>query len=311
MVFPSFTKAPVLPLSKNFQAALLMTLSTGAFVLNDAMTKLASQTLNMGEVMAVRGVFATTMIWLLCWKMGVLRLSASLLSPIVMLRTAMDAAATVTYLLALQQMPLNNVVAIFQTLPLVITMGAALFFGEEVGWRRWLAITVGFCGVLLIIRPGFEGFNVFALLVLASVAFCAVRDSATRYLPKGISTLEVSAVTASANLLLGIALIVPLGGWQPVDMRELTILFSAAVTVIAAYLMIIPAMRMAEISFVASFRYVALLWSGIAAWFIFAEIPDSLTLAGAVLIAGSGIYTLYRERIKGRQRAALARTAQG
>ncbi len=300
-----------MPLSSNFQAALLMSLSTGAFVLNDAMTKLASQTLNMGEVMLVRGVFATTMLWLLCWKMGVLRLSASLLSPTVLLRTAMDAAATVTYLLALQQMPLNNVVAIFQTLPLVITMGAALFFGEEVGWRRWLAIAVGFCGVLLIIRPGFEGFNAYALLVLASVGFCAVRDSATRYLPKDISTLEVSALTATANLLLGMLLVVPLGGWQPVDLREVTILFFAALTVIAAYLMIIPAMRMAEISFVASFRYVALLWSGIAAWYIFSEVPDAATLAGSLLIAGSGVYTLYRERIRGRQRAALASTPQG
>lgn len=289
-------------MSSNLRAALLMTLSTGAFVLNDAMTKLASQSLNMGEVMAVRGVFATAMLWALCWHMRVLRLSAALLSPIVLLRTAMDAAATVTYLLALQQMPLNNVVAIFQTLPLVITLGAALFFAEAVGWRRWLAIAAGFCGVLLIIRPGFAGFNAFSLLVLASVAFCAVRDSATRYLPIGISTLEVSAVTASANLVLGFALIVPLGGWKPVGGHELAILFGAALAVIAAYLMIIPAMRMAEISFVASFRYAALLWSGIAAWFIFAEVPDTATLAGAALIAASGVYTLYRERKRGIKR---------
>lgn len=280
-----------------------MSLSTGAFVFNDAMTKLASVTLNMGEVMAIRGVFATAMLWLLVWRLGKLRLAPLLASPILVLRTAMDTAGTITYLLALQKMPLNNVVAIFQTLPLVITLAAALFFGESVGWRRWLAMAVGFCGVLLIIRPGFDGFNIFSLLVLMSVGFCVVRDTATRHLPADLSTLEVSAITASANLVLGAVLIVPLGGWVSPEPGQIAIMLAAAIALILAYLMIIPAMRMAEISFVASFRYVALLWSGIAAWFIFSETPDAPTLAGAALIAASGLYTLYRERIRGIARA--------
>ena len=281
-----------------------MSLSTGAFVLNDALTKLASQSLNMGEVMAVRGLFAASMLWLLVWRMGGMQLSQALRSPLVGVRTVTDAAATVTYLLALQQMPLNNVVAIFQTLPLVITLSAAMFLGETVGWRRISAMVAGFTGVLLIIRPGFAGFNAFALLVLASVAFCAVRDTATRYIPAEISTIQVSAITATAILLTGLALTGPLGGWQPVNGRLLLILFGAAVMVILAYQTIIPAMRIADISFVAQFRYLALIWSGLFACLIFDEVPDLVTLAGAALIALSGIYTLNRERGKGVQRAA-------
>ena len=286
-----------------------MIVSTGSFTLNDALTKLASQTLNMGEVMAVRGVFACTMLLMLAWRMGGLKASKALRSPVVALRTAADVGGTVTYMLALQYIPLNNVVSIFQTLPLVVTLGSVLFFGEKVGWRRWSAIAAGFAGVLLIIRPGFEGFNAFSLLVLASVFFCSIRDMATQRIPAGIPTIQVSGITALAILVSGVVLTGPLGGWQPVAPRELIILFCAAVFVISGYMALITAMRIGDISFVAPFRYAALIWSGMFAFLFFAEVPDGLTFTGAAMIAASGIFTLYRERIAGKSKTA-AKAAQ-
>jgi drug/metabolite transporter (DMT)-like permease len=292
------------PASPNIRAAGFVFLSTGSFTLNDALTKFASQTMNMGEVMAVRGIFALALLLLLAWRMGVLRFSGALTSKVVALRTAADAAGTATYMLALQQIPLNNVVAIFQTLPLVVTLGSAVFLGEQVGWRRMLAIAFGFCGVMLIIRPGMEGFNAFGLLVLASVFFCSIRDLATRRIPLGVSTVQVSAVTAATIMVLGAILAFPLGGWKPVTGHELLVLFIAAIAVIGGYLSLISAMRIGDISFVAPFRYLALIWSGMFAFLFFAEIPDALTLAGAAMIAASGLYTLNRERIRSRMRAA-------
>jgi drug/metabolite transporter (DMT)-like permease len=247
---------------------------------------------------------------LLAWHTGSLKASRALRSPVVALRTLADIFGTVTYMLALQQIPLNNVVSIFQTLPLVVTLGSVVFFGEMVGWRRWAAITTGFIGVLLIIRPGFEGFNAFSMLVLASVFFCSIRDMATQRIPAGIPTVQVSAITAFAILLSGVVLTGPLGGWQPVALREVLILYAAAVMVIVGYMSLITAMRIGDISFVAPFRYMALIWSGTFAFLIFREVPDALTFTGAAMIAASGIYTLYRERIVGRMRAA-AKAAPG
>ncbi len=93
---------------------------------------------------------------------------------------------------ALAHLPLANTSAIFQALPLAITLGAALIFGEPVGWRRWSAIVAGFIGVLIIVRPGLAGFSQYSLFALVSVAFCALRDLATRQIPAQIPSLFIT-----------------------------------------------------------------------------------------------------------------------
>ena len=94
---------------------------------------------------------------------------------------------TVTFLIALAQLPIANVSAVLQALPLAVTMGAALIYGETVGWRRWLAIAAGFAGVAIIVRPGLEGFSAYSLVALVCVGFCAVRDLATKRIPQADS----------------------------------------------------------------------------------------------------------------------------
>ena len=158
-------------------------------------------------------------------------------------------------------MPLANTSAIFQALPLVITLGAALVLGEPVGWRRWSAIVAGFIGVIIIVRPGIEGFNQFALLALVSVAFCAIRDLATRQIPAQIPSLFITSVTTVIIAATGAAILVPLGGWTPVSGRALGLLALAAVLLLIGYQCVIMALRTGDISAVAPFRYTALLWA--------------------------------------------------
>ncbi len=171
------------PFSPNLRGALFMAVSMAGFTVNDVITKGASETMNMGQVMLVRGLFATLLIGLLAWQRGALRSAPALRIRCVVLRVVGEAGATVGFLVALAHLPLANVSAVLQALPLAVTMGAALVFGEGVGWRRWLAILVGFAGVLIIVRPGFDGFSVYALLALLCVVFCAVRDLATKRMP--------------------------------------------------------------------------------------------------------------------------------
>lgn len=266
------------------------------FTINDAITKTMIETMNQGQVMLVRGVFASAMIGVLAWSRGALRVPLQALHPMVALRVAADFGATVTFLLALRHMPLANLSAVLQALPLAVTMGAALFLGEIVGWRRWMAIAVGFSGVMIIVRPGFEGFNAYSLLALLSVVMCAVRDIATKRIPDEVPSLLVTFATATGVTIGGALLIPPLGGWTPMSGREAGLLAGAAVLVLIGYQSLIMAMRIGDISFIAPFRYTALLWAILLGFLIFGELPGAAMVAGAAVVVASGLYTLYRER---------------
>jgi drug/metabolite transporter (DMT)-like permease len=241
---------------------------------------------------------------LLAWQSGALARPGSMLQPMVAIRVVSEAGATVSFLIALAHLPIANVSAVLQALPLAVTMGAALVFNEGVGWRRWLAIAIGFAGVLIIVRPGFEGFSIYSLLALACVACCAVRDLATKRIPQAIPTLLVSTTTALAMTMLGAALLLPMGGWTPMTGESTAFLALAAVLVVIGYQFIIMAMRVGDISFIAPFRYTALLWSILLGLFIFGDVPDLPMILGATVIVGSGLYALYRERIVGRRKTA-------
>ncbi|RWO26069.1 DMT family transporter [Mesorhizobium sp.] len=290
--------------SLNLRGALFMVVAMSGFTLNDAITKVASESMNMAQVMLIRGAFASLFVGLLAWQRGALALPGSMLQPMVATRVIGEAGATASFLIALAHLPIANVSAVLQALPLAVTMGAALVFKEGVGWRRWLAIAIGFAGVLIIVRPGFEGFSIYSLLALACVACCAVRDLATKRIPQAIPTLLVSTTTAVAMTVLGAALLLPMGGWTPMTGESTAFLALAAVLVVIGYQFIIMAMRVGDISFIAPFRYTALLWSILLGLFIFGDVPDLPMILGASIIVCSGLYALYRERIVGRRKTA-------
>ncbi|MGX7872833.1 DMT family transporter [Mesorhizobium sp. ORM6] len=297
-----------MPLSPNLRGALFMMVAMVGFTLNDAITKYSSHSMNMAQVMLIRGAFASLFVGLLAWQRGALFQSRLMLQPMVAIRVLGEAGGTVSFLVALAHLPIGSVSAVLQALPLAVTMGAALFFGEAVGWRRWLAIAVGFGGVLVIVRPGFDGFSVYSLVALASVACCTVRDLATKRIPQAVPSMLVSAATALAMTVVGAVLLSPMGGWTPMTGRSTTLLALAAVLVLIGYQSIIMAMRSGEISFIAPFRYTALLWSILLGLIVFGDIPDMPMIVGATIVVGSGLYALYRERVVGRRRIVAEST---
>ena len=299
------TKAS-LPLSPNMRGSLLMAAAMAGFTMNDAITKAVSSEMNFGEIMLVRGVVAIALIAALAWHQGALRPLRTLVMKPVALRVAGEVLGTVTFLAAIVHLPLANTAAIFQALPLAVTLGAALMFGEPVGWRRWLAIVAGFIGVLIIVRPGVEGFNQFSLFALISVFFCAVRDLATRRIPAQVPSLFITLVTTVTVTIAGAAIIVPLGGWTPPSSRALGLLTLAAVLLLIGYQCVIMALRSGDISAVAPFRYSALLWAMLLGYLVFGDVPDAMMVTGASIIVLSGLYAFYRERIRHRPVAADA-----
>lgn len=285
-----------------------MVISMAAFTFSDSLSKLASQSINPGQLMLVRGLFATSLIGLLAWHQGALSGARQYLNPMVFLRLVGEVGATLAFLAALSRLPLANVSAVLQALPLAVTIGAALFLGERVGWRRWLAIATGFGGVLVIVRPGMDGFNIYSVLMLISVAFCAVRDLATRQIPDHVPSLFVSALTSTVVTVTGALTVVPFGGWNPMSIDLVGILACAAVLVLFGYQFIIKAMREGDISFIAPFRYTSLIWAIALGILVFGDMPDGVMMAGATLIVASGLYSLYRERIAGKGRPATEST---
>ncbi len=303
-----------MPQSANFRASIFMLLAMGTFTIGDTITKYLLTEMNSGQYMLIRGIFATVLIGLLAWRHGALR--GLSLEKMTVLRVAGEVAATITYIYSLGHLSQAFCSAVFQATPLVVTTGAALFLKEKVGWRRWSCILVGLVGVLIIIRPGTDGAAslVAIAVLLASVGFAATRDIATRRVPAHVPTLYLSTLTAGAITLTGGALTVPMGGWQPVEVTAIGAMAIAAVLLLVGYHFIILAMREGEVSFVSPFRYYSLLWAIGLSTLVFGEAPDIYTIAGSILVVGSGVYMVYRENVlkkRERNKSTLATIPTG
>ncbi|MBR0555236.1 DMT family transporter [Ciceribacter sp. L1K23] len=281
--------------SDNTRGALLMSLAMAGFTFNDALTKTLTDDLNVGQIMFVRGVMMTILVFALARRLGGFAPMRTVMQPMVLARVALECAATILFLSALGLLPLSSVSAVLQSMPLVVTVGAALFLREPVGWHRWTAIIIGFGGMLLIIRPGPEGFQPASVLLLICVCCTAGRDLVTKRIGPTVPSVMVTLLTAIAAIVIGAALIVPLGGWRPLTASAVGVLAIAAVLLVVAHQAIVMAMRTAEVSFVAPFRYTSLIWAVAIGIVFFGETINIPTAFGAVIVICSGLYTFYRE----------------
>lgn len=285
-----------MPISDNLRGAIYMNLSMAGFTLNDAAMKAVMQHLPLWQAIAFRGLLTLIPLIVIARMAGGLSFRLPRGDAVVVgIRSVAEVASTLLFLAALVHMPIANLSAVMQSLPLAVTLGAALVFGEKVGWRRLAAILVGFVGVLIIVRPGPDGFDVWSLLGLASVGFVVVRDLSTRKISRQTPSAMV-AVLASISVTVTALVLSPLTGWVMPTATDMLLLVAAAFFIIIGYNFAIMVMRVGDIGFVAPFRYTALLWALLLGWLAFDTLPDPLTLAGAGLVVASGIFTLWRER---------------
>ncbi|MDZ4136141.1 MAG: DMT family transporter, partial [Paracoccaceae bacterium] len=299
-----------LAISDNTRGILYMNVAMATFTVNDTFMKLTTQSLPLAQAVVIRGALTVVLLLVLAQAMGGLQLRMSRVDAKLMaLRTVGELGGTVLFLLALMQMPLANLSAILQSLPLAVTLAAALVMGEKVGWRRMLAIAVGFGGVLLIVRPGPQGFDVWSMMALGSVACVVLRDLVTRRFSRALPSVTVAFYAASSVLLMGLAGLVT-EGWQPVTGAQMVGLSAAALALIMGYLFVVMAMRVGEVALIAPFRYSALLWAIMLGWLAFGALPDGVTLIGAAVVVASGLYTYLREYQVQRRLAASARVAE-
>ncbi len=272
------------------------------FIFNDAFVKLASADLPTGEILFFRGLFALSMLSLIGFATGNLSGLTGIRHRVVGWRLVGEVGATVFYLTALFHMPIANATMILQAVPLLVTAAAAIFLGDRVGWRRWIAVGAGFLGVALIVRPGPEGFDIWVLSALAAICFITLRDLATRRMPAKLTTFHVTFATTTAVALLGLAMS-PFEDWSAPTSRHLMLLAAAAVFILIGYFFIIAAIRIADMAVVAPFRYSIVLWALVIGFVVWGDVPDALTLIGTAIVIATGVYTFHRERIAARQAA--------
>lgn len=281
--------------SSNSKSIILMILAMGCFTFADLLIKIASQTLPVGQVMILLGIGSSLVFWfLLRFKGEAIRFSP-LLNPAVMLRNVGELIAATSMCLALAYVPISTIGAVIQTVPLMITMVAALFLKERVGIRRALAILVGFSGAILVVQPSGSDFDVMTFLVFVSAIGMTLRDVGTKLVSNKYSTPLLSFYSCALFTSGGILLLTLTGGAKVPD-TTMTILIVAMIALgSVAVIMMTEAVRMGDMSVVSPFRYTRLLYAVAAGVFIMDEQINGMMLFGSALTIGAGLYIWRRE----------------
>ncbi|MGB1310412.1 MAG: DMT family transporter [Leucothrix sp.] len=281
----------------NRNGILLMLCAMAGFTLEDVFVKQLSSTFSISQILMTSGIFGSLFFASVNITKGHSIFRAEVWTRAALLRMLGEAVAAVAFVKALSLIPLSTVAAVFQITPLAITMGAALFLGEQVGWRRWVAIAIGFAGVMLIIKPGVKGFDPSVFWVILAVLGVVLRDLVTRVIPNQVTSSIISFQAFLAAIVVSLFLLQVTSDELTLVSAEHSLLFAGAIVFgIAGYYAIVAAMRIGDASIVAPFRYTRLLFSLATGMIIFGERLDNLSFLGALIIIGTGLYTFLREK---------------
>ncbi|MFK7880583.1 DMT family transporter [Roseobacter sp.] len=280
----------------NLRGAAFMFFSMLAFAIEDMLIKFMAIALPVGQIIGMLGLASAVLVGCILVFQRQPLFSRAMLTPAIVLRALGEMIGSLGFVTAIALTPLSTASAILQATPLFVTLGAALFLQESVGWRRWSAILVGFMGVLMIIRPGLEAFDWSSLFALQGVVGLGIRDLATRRVPKATTTMQLSFLAFLAIIpAAGVLMWFNGTSFVPVSAANWLYFTAALLIGIIAYYGIVTAMRVGEVSFVTPFRYSRIIFALILGVFVFGERPDFWTLLGAFIIVASGLYTLWRE----------------
>ena len=280
----------------NTRGSLFMILAMAAFTFEDMFIRLASVTIPLGEILLLFGIGGTATFIVLTLRRGETIFHKAILSKPILIRMFCELIGRMFFISALIIIPFSTASAILQATPLVVVSGAALIFGEKVGWRRWSAILFGFIGVLMVIQPGMDSFDPLSLLAVIGMLGLAGRDLATRAASPELSSMQLSTYGFFVLIPVGILLLMYSGGASVPDGKTALYILATIVCGCLAYYSLTLAMRTGEVSVVTPFRYSRMVFSLAVAMVMFGERPDWITLVGIVIIISGGIYTLLRSR---------------
>ncbi|MFT5730843.1 MAG: drug/metabolite transporter (DMT)-like permease [Desulforhopalus sp.] len=281
---------------ENVRGSFFMVFAMAAFAVEDMFVKAAAKTLPVGEILILFGLGGTLIYILLTLLQGDGILHRKILSKVIIIRAISESAGRLFYTLAIALTPLSSASAILQATPLIVVMGAAIFFGEKVGWQRWTAIGIGLIGVMMILRPGLEGFEAASLFALLGTLGFAGRDLATRAAPLVLSNMQLGIYGFFILIPTGAVLVPFTGGLVLPDSKTSLEVLGVILFGVTAYYFLTCAMRTGEVSVVTPFRYTRLVFALIIGLIVFSERPDFMTLLGSAIVVLSGIFSLLKSR---------------
>lgn len=287
----------------NMRALVLMAAGMFLFSLADTQAKFLTQTLNPLQIVWSRqlGLLAGVVVLLFMQGSPVLHTEHPKLQ---ILRGILAAASAALFIVAVRYVPLADAVAVSFVAPFVVTVFGALLLREPVGIRRWAAVTVGFIGTLIVIRPGAGVIHPAAFLVVVAASLFAFRQILSRHLAASDRTATTVAYTALVSVVI-LTLPLPFVWQMPQSMMEITLLAGLACCAAAGEFLVIKALEIGQAVVVAPVQYTLLLWGTIYGFLVFGQLPDGWTWVGALIIVATGLYTLHRERVVARQARAV------
>jgi len=286
--------ASVFLASENLRGIMLMVFARLVFAVSDTFTKLASEGLPATEVVVLRNLVSLPIVLVMAWQLGGLSHLAAIRDKVVVSRSVLEGTGTMAFVGALPFITLGQSAVILLTVPIILVALSAFIYREDVGWRRWTAIVVGFMGVVLVANPFTGKFNVFLLLAQFTAITWAFRDLMTSRIVGRIPTITVALIN---TVIVGLIAVpgAALQTWRGFGQQEALYLLGSGVFVAFANYLYIDALRTGAIAVVAPFRYTAAVWASIAGFLVWGDIPDMFGVAGTLFIIGSGLYTFYRE----------------
>ena len=286
----------VTPGSNTIRGIVSMIRGGAALTMSDAATKWLTASLPIGEILFVRALFVTAAIGLILWRCGRIQDLRVVNIPSMGLRSFLAVCSTFLVVTSLSKLPLNEVIAILFVGPLFIALLAGPLLRERVGLQRWLAVLIGFGGMLIIVRPGSQAFQIAAFIPICAALVAAFRDIVTRKISANEKSSAILFYSTLALSLIGLATF-PFG-WKPMTLNDIGIAIMAGTFFGLGHYFIIEGYRYAEASIIAPYRYLNLIWAVILGYLLWNEIPSAWVLLGTPFVVGSGLYILYDEHKK-------------
>ena len=282
---------------ENLRGILFMILAMAGFAFEDLFIKTLSAHLPVSEIIIILGSTGSIIFLIIAKLQRAPIVHKDLLNRHVITRTVFELFGALFFVIAIALTPLSSASAILQITPLLVTIGAAVFFRENVGWRRWTAVLIGFIGVLLILRPGFGGFMPASIFALLGAMFLAGRDLATRAMEVKLPSVTIALYAFLAFGISGIFIMPFNSAMIALTSTDIMYFIGASVFGVIAYYSLVIASRIGEMSVISPFRYSRIVFAMLLSVLVLKENPDSLTLIGATIIVASGLYTFLRENV--------------
>ena len=274
-----------------------MITSMAFFAVEDSLIKFVTSTIPIGQILIMFGLGGSLIFLLVAhFKNEKIMLRDMLLLPMYV-RALFEIIGRLFYVLAISLIPLSTATVIIQATPIVVVAGAAIIFGEKVGWRRWTAILLGLFGVIVIIQPTAESFSFLSVLALIGMIGFAGRDLASRAAPENLSVFILGLHGFIALAFSGLIYTI----WDDanfvmIDIDTIGFMVGAVVFGVAAYSCLMKAMRTGEVSAVTPFRYTRLIFGVSLGVCFFNESLNYSTVLGTILIVISGLFILSRNK---------------